>query len=255
MLNFEYSPDHELLHEKFADETVSLIRRIQSREKRRPVILLSGGKTPSAFYKKLAEFSNDASGVDFKEISFFLGDERDVPADSTESNFKNAVDSLCAGSKILRSCIEPLNMGLSSPKDIAADYDKKLKKAMHKGDADLLILGIGIDSHTASLFPGTLGMDIEGPGRGKTGDVFISHFVPRLSAVRYTVAGNFVLSSARIVLLAIGADKKKAVEKAMAPEADFNETPASLIFKDAFNVKRSVTVYSDFETDVRPAPL
>ena len=247
MLKFEYSPRRETLQEKFANELISLVRGIQTREKRWPVILLSGGKTPAAFYGKVAEFSNTAAGVDFNEISFFMGDERAVPLDSPESNFKNAADSLCAGSKISRSCIEPLNMGFSSPKEIAGDYEKKLKKAMREDRPDLLILGIGSDSHTASLFPGTLETGIENFCREEKEDIFISHFVPFLSAVRYTVTEKLVLSSPRIALLSMGADKKKALEKAMSPDVSFNEAPASLIFKNPFKVERSVSVYSDFK--------
>jgi len=250
MLKFEYLSDDISLREKFVNELISLIREIQQREKRRPVIFLSGGKTPPAFYRTFAEFSNAAAGIDFNEISFFLGDERNVPIDSPESNFKNAVDSLCFNSKIPGSCIEPLNMGLSSPKDIASDYNSRIEKALGaRGCPDMLILGIGADSHTASLFPGTIGTGLENSGHVEKEDIFISHFVPSLSAVRYTVTEKLVLSSPRIALLAAGADKKKAIEKAMSRSISFNEAPASLIFKDPFDLKRSVTIYSDFEIE------
>ncbi len=251
MLKFEYSPRLELLTEKFAAELISVITGIQSREKRRPVILLSGGKTPVPFYENVAKLSNITKGADFNEILFFMGDERDVPADSFESNYKSAADSLCANSRISFSCIEPLNMRLSSPKDIAADYDGKLKKAMRGGVPDVLILGIGADSHIASLFPGTLGTGPENFASEEKEDIFISHFVPSLSAVRYTVTEKLVLTSPRVVLLAIGAGKKKAIEKAMSPNACFNDAPASLIFRTPFNMERSVIVYSDFLTDSR----
>jgi len=252
MLRFEYSSGHGPLREKFANDLISLIREIQAREKRRPVIFLSGGKTPAAFYKTFAELSNAAAGIDLADIFFFLGDERNAPLDSPESNFKNAADSLCAVPGIPRSSIEPLNMGLSSPKEIAADYNSRIVKALGARECpDMLILGIGSDSHTASLFPGTIGAGLENPGRAEKEDIFISHFVPSLSAVRYTVTEKLVLSSPRIVLLAAGADKKKALEKAMSPSVSFNEAPASLIFKDPFDLKRSVTVYSDFEAGSR----
>ncbi len=250
MLKFEYSSDVGPLREKFADELITLIHGIQLREKRRPVIFLSGGKTPAAFYRTFAEFSNAAAGIDFNELSFFLGDERCVPLDSPESNFKNAVDSLCFNSKIPGSCIEPLNMGLSSPKETASDYNSRIEKALDaRGCPDMLILGIGGDSHTASLFPGTIGTGLENSGHVENENIFISHFVPSLSAVRYTVTEKLVLSSQRIALLAVGADKKKAIEKAMSPSVSFNEAPASLIFKDPFDLKRSVTIYSDFEIE------
>jgi 6-phosphogluconolactonase len=119
---------------------------VAAREASRPFALgLSGGSTPQRLYELLAE---DAS-LDWSGVRFFWGDERCVPPDDPESNYRQAHDALL--SRIHAAEVHRMR-GEAHPETAAREYEAVLEGL---GDLDLVLLGVGADGHTASLFPGS----------------------------------------------------------------------------------------------------
>ncbi len=119
-------------------------------------VALSGGSTPKRLYQLLAtpEFSNN---INWKKVFIFFSDERYVPHSDADSNYKMAAESLLDHINIPRKNILAIPVS-SSPKEDAAAYEAMVKKitGAQKFSIDLVLLGMGADGHTASLFPGTV---------------------------------------------------------------------------------------------------
>jgi 6-phosphogluconolactonase len=179
---------------------------------------LAGGSTPRAAYEQAAEADIDWSGA-----TVWFGDERCVGPDHEHSNFamvKQALlDRLATQPDVKR--IE----GERGPDDAAAAYEEQLRAAFGEGvpRLDLVLLGLGPDAHTASLFPGDPALDErERPAVG----VETPGMAPLVSRVTLTLP---VVNAARdVVFLVSGEDKAEAVARAFDGPADPG-APASLV--------------------------
>ena len=117
---------------------------------------LSGGSTPAATYDLLA--TRFHLSVDWKEVQFYWGDERCVPPDSAESNFAMANRTMLSKLALRPDQVHRMR-GEDPPAAAAAAYEDELRKRFGLGDGefprfDLVMLGLGDNRHTASLFPG-----------------------------------------------------------------------------------------------------
>ena len=144
-------------------------------------IALSGGNTPRPIY---AEFGRIARDLPWERVRFTFGDERCVPPDDAESNFRMARESLFEPQSIPEKSILRLR-GEIDPPLAAQEYEDALNLlATQRGETiyrhDLMLLGMGDDGHTASLFPGTAALD-EQVRR------VVANFVPKLKAWRLTM--------------------------------------------------------------------
>ena len=130
--------------------------------------VLSGGTTPRLLYEELAK-EPYASRVDWQHTHLFWGDERCVPSDNPDSNFSLALQTLISKVDVPPSNIHRIPAATGSPKPVAADYETTLREffqATAGSDPstsfpsfDLVLLGIGGDGHTASLFPGDAALE------------------------------------------------------------------------------------------------
>jgi 6-phosphogluconolactonase len=111
-------------------------------------VALAGGSTPKELYKLLA-----TKNLAWEKVEFFFGDERNAPIESTESNYKMANETLFKPLNINQHNIYRWRTELNTPELIAEDYTDKIDKIA--GTFDLVLLGMGDDGHTASLFPHT----------------------------------------------------------------------------------------------------
>src|SRR5215218_6293000 len=116
-------------------------------------VALSGGSTPRTLYELLA---TDAykSRIDWPRVEVFFGDERTVPPDHKDSNYRMAREALLSkvpipGDNVYRMA------GEIDPNEAAKQYGQMLKEKFTEGGLDTVLLGMGDDGHTASLFPGT----------------------------------------------------------------------------------------------------
>lgn len=254
MLNIEYREDPDGLYEIFSATVMKIIIKKQAAGAK-TVIGLSGGSTPALFYKNLAETAGRPkySAIQWESVSFFMGDERHAAPDSAESNYGGAVKSLCGGSAIHKDSIRPPGLEKKIPKLIAADYERKILSATGgSGAFDLLILGMGADGHTASLFAGTLrgaqDADPEGFRNRKNispGSFFISHYAPEKSSVRYTLTPEAILTAENIIMLVTGGEKASALKAAVKSETRVTEIPAAFVFRAFKNGGRPLTLITD----------
>src|SRR5213594_1061151 len=190
-------------------------------------IALSGGNTPRPVYTRLAAIGHDLSW-DLIRITF--GDERCVPPDDPESNFRMAWETLLAPAavpekSILRMC------GEIDPQIAAHEYEDQLDlMARQHGEPiyrhGLILLGLGDDGHTASLFPGTAAL-------GETIRRVVANFVPRLNAWRLTFTFPLI-NHARHVLFLVGAAKNPGLIQRVL-EGD-RQLPAARVDPSAGNV-------------------
>jgi 6-phosphogluconolactonase len=179
-------------------------------------VALSGGSTPKHLYSLLAS-------PDYKErilwnnVHLFWGDERCVPPDHPESNFGMVRESLLSKIKIPAENIHRM-AGEREPQAAAAEYEKHLQEffGLESGALprfDLILLGIGEDGHTASLFPGSDALN-------ETERLVISPFVEKLNSYRLTLTLPVLNSRAEVWFLVTGASKADAVKKVLRGSAD-----------------------------------
>jgi 6-phosphogluconolactonase len=169
-------------------------------------IALSGGNTPRPVYARLATTAHDLPW-DLTRITF--SDERCVPPDDPESNFRMAWETLLAPAGVPEKSILRMR-GEINPQIAAQQYEEHLDfMARERSEPiyrhDLILLGLGDDGHTASLFPGTAGL-------GETIRRVVANFVPKLNAWRLTFTFPLI-NQARHVLFLLGATKSPELIK------------------------------------------
>lgn len=163
-------------------------------------IALSGGKTPAPIYSRLAAIGHDLPW-ELTRITF--GDERCVPPDDPRSNYRMARETLLLPAAIPEHSILRMR-GEIDPQIAAQEYQDRLDLvAVQSGEPiyrhDLVLLGLGDDGHTASLFPGTAALD-------ETTRRVVANFVPKLDAWRLTFTFPLI-NHAREVCFLVGAGK------------------------------------------------
>jgi len=167
-------------------------------------IALSGGNTPRPVYARLAAIGR---GLPWNLIRITFGDERCVPPDDPESNFRMAWETLLAPAAVPEKSILRLR-GEIDPQIAAQEYEDHLHViATERGEPiyrhDLILLGLGDDGHTASLFPGTAALD-------EMTRPVMANFVPKFNAWRLTFTFP-LLNAARRILFLVGAKKNPAL--------------------------------------------
>lgn len=187
---------------------------------RRFSVALSGGETPRAMYRLLAtpEFGER---VDWKHVHLFWSDERCVPPDHPESNYAMAWESFIDHVPISMDNVHRI-LGEHDPIVAADTYEQDLKDHFKSATPrfDLVLLGLGEDGHTASLFPGTTATQ-----ETKRLTAAVQH--PRTNQWRVTLTLPAINAAANVMFLVSGSSKASALRVArsgiMAPE----EFPAS----------------------------
>jgi 6-phosphogluconolactonase len=190
-------------------------------------IALSGGNTPRPVYARLAAIGHD---LPWDLIRLTFGDERCVPPDDPESNFRMAWETLLAPARVPEKSILRMR-GEIDPQIAAQEYEHQLDLiAMQRNEPiyrhDLILLGLGDDGHTASLFPGTAALE------EKIRRV-VANFVPKFNAWRLTFTLPLI-NQARHILFLVGAAKNpRLIERVL--EGD-RELPAARVDPSAGDV-------------------
>jgi 6-phosphogluconolactonase len=202
-----------------AGELSEMINRAAFRK--RPVtIALSGGSSPRLLFSTLGD--NYSANTDWNYVHFFWGDERCVPPDDAESNFGATKIALLDKIKIPRANIHRIK-GEAVPEREAVRYSGEIKKIVRSGNNlpvfDLIILGLGEDGHTASIFP----QNRELLFSDKIYEVAVH---PLSGQKRVTITGPVINNADKIVFLVTGAGKAKIV-------ADIIEKPGEVSYPAA----------------------
>jgi 6-phosphogluconolactonase len=178
-------------------------------------LILSGGSTPSDVYRKLGELLS-AARVDPNELFFFLGDERHVPAGDPARNATMVEESLFRNFPPVRTNVYSWGTPPATPAECAAGYDNLLKDFFTDRQRlpDVILLGLGADGHTASLFPGGETVDERGrhhpltPGESRAA---LAVWVPLKNFWRLSLSARFLSSGRAIIFLAGGPGKEEAI--------------------------------------------
>jgi len=185
---------------------------------------LSGGSTPRGLYLRLA--ADGVSGeVAWQNVHVFFGDERDVPQDHIESNFLMAQRTLLDHVPIQVSHIHPMPADAEDLAGAAASYEQLIREVVPIENGgprfDLILLGMGMDGHTASLFPQTEAI-------GVTDRLVMSYFVPVLGRSRMTFTYPLINAARNVILFVTGADKAVATARLLGAEPpDAGDLPAA----------------------------
>jgi len=183
-------------------------------------LVLSGGNTPKALYELLAS-SAYRTQIDWSKVEIYFGDERCVPPDNSESNYLMAQTALLSKVPIDASRVHRIR-GEIDPAAAAMEYGQMLKSKFGDGGADVLLLGMGDDGHTASLFPGTAALN-------ETHHRCVANFVPRMNTWRVTLTYPFLNKSAAVMILAVGAAKTQRLAEVLHGPRDPQRLPIQRI--------------------------
>jgi 6-phosphogluconolactonase len=178
-------------------------------------IALSGGNTPRAVYAELAGIGRD---LPWDRVFFTFGDERCVPPDDEQSNFRMARESLFIPATVPEKSIARMR-GELDPQVAAQEYQDGLDLlAAQRGELiyrhDLILLGMGDDGHTASLFPGTAALEEKVRG-------IAANFVPKFDAWRITFTFPLINQARQICFLANANKNAALLEKVMAGDRQY----------------------------------
>jgi 6-phosphogluconolactonase len=187
-------------------------------------VALSGGSTPRALYERLATPAW-RDRVPWSRSEIFWGDERSVPPDHADSNYRLARASLLDSAGVPPERVHRMAGEAADPRAAAAAYEGEIARVLGgvPGEAppafDLVLLGLGPDGHTASLFPGT-------PALAERRRWTAENPVPRLGTVRLTLTFPILNRARDVLFLVAGADKAAVLREVLDGPADPTRLPA-----------------------------
>jgi 6-phosphogluconolactonase len=191
-------------------------------------LVLSGGSTPKRLYQTLSAEHRDA--IPWDRVRFFWSDERNVPPDHPESNFKMAKEALLDPLAIGEKQIFRFRTELGVATQIADHYEQTLRKLFKEPKFDFTLLGLGEDGHTASLFPDAWDEWAELDRHGRW---IGAPWVPHLHSYRLTMLPNTIKSSRKINFLVSGSNKAKILREVLDYDPSQKPRyPAQLIYSD-----------------------
>lgn len=221
MTNIRVAPDVAALARMTAN-TIEDLARTAISQTGRFTIALSGGSTPKALFQLLASDYQDK--IDWKNTYIFWGDERCVQPNDPDSNYKMASETLLDHIPLPASNIYRIK-GELPPRDGAAQYEQTLRTYFHDElpRFDLILLGMGDDGHTASLFPQT-----EVLAEQKRW-VAPNHVLTAKQTWRITFTVPVINNAANVMFLVAGTGKAETLKRVLQGDYKPSELPSQLI--------------------------
>jgi 6-phosphogluconolactonase len=178
-------------------------------------LALAGGTTPQPLYKLLAT-PPQSDNIPWQQTHIFLGDERDVPADHADSNFRMIQETLLDYVPVRLENVHPMHGDAADLDQAAQHYANRVAELVPPGPSgkpafDLILLGMGGDGHTASLFPDT-------PALEEQEKLVVSQFVPVLGRRRLTFTYPLINAARNVLFLVTGIDKAEAVGRVLSED-------------------------------------
>ena len=192
----------------------------------RCAVALSGGGTPQALYRALAHTPALRARVPWHGIQFFWGDERVVPPDHADSNYRMAYDAMLSAVPVTPEQIHRVETERGDPAAAARDYEDEIRRTFEADVQvprfDLILLGLGKDGHVASLFPGTTALR-------ESGRLCVENWVPNLGAYRITMTFPLLNHARTVVFVVGGPEKASVVRQVLGRTSSTSDVPAHLV--------------------------
>jgi 6-phosphogluconolactonase len=167
-------------------------------------VALSGGSTPKRLYQLLADPNEPfREQVPWSRIQFFWADERHVPPDHPESNYRMANEAMLAHVPVLKENVHRIMSENPNAAEVAEQYEQEVPQRF-----DLILLGLGTDGHTASIFPGSEVLH-------ETKRLVAAPWVDKLKSYRITMTLPLINNAASVVFLVSGAEKAEIVKEVL----------------------------------------
>jgi 6-phosphogluconolactonase len=191
-------------------------------------VALSGGSTPAGLYALFADKKKVfRQQIPWDGVHFFWGDERHVPPEHPESNYRMVNENLLSTGIVPRQNVHRIHAEILDAAQAAADYEQTLRDFFGSGPdeiprLDLVLLGMGADGHTASLFPGTEALD-------ERRRLVVAQWVGKFQAFRITLTPPVLNHAGMVIFLVSGGDKAQALREVLRGAYSPRQYPAQLI--------------------------
>jgi len=190
-------------------------------------IALSGGSTPKVLYALLAEHPSLRNSLPWDKMKVFFGDERHVGPGHADSNFQMATDAMLSKVPLRPDQVHRIKGEYSATEQAAAEYEEVIRRefGLQAGAFprfDLILLGMGSEGHTLSLFPGTKALN-------ETQRIVTSNWVGKLCADRVTLTAAATNNAANVIFMITGADKACALKSVLEGPHEPEQLPAQMI--------------------------
>ncbi|SRR5581483_8676490 len=179
-------------------------------------VALSGGSTPKAIFEHLSSAPYNQM-VEWNKVHLFWSDERAAPPESPESNYHMAMHAGLSQLPIPKNQIHRMRAEENIEENATA-YSKEIAETLKKHSFDLVMLGMGEDGHTASLFPHTAALKIEN-------GLAAANYIPAKNTWRMTLTFDCINQAENIAIYVLGASKKSTLVKVLFSHYQFEEYP------------------------------
>ena len=190
-------------------------------------VALAGGSTPKLLYGLLVNDPGLRSLVPWDKMHLFFGDERHVNPDHPDSNYRMAVESMLSKSPLKPEQVTRIKGEYPAAEDAAREYDQYLRTYYKLAEGqfprfDLVLLGMGNEGHTLSIFPGTKALR-------ETRRIAVHNWVGKVLMDRITLTAPAVNNAANVIFMVTGADKAPALTAVLERFYEPDQLPAQLI--------------------------
>lgn len=190
-------------------------------------VALAGGSTPKALYSLLATDAALRSQLPWDKMKVYFGDERSVGPEHADSNFRMASEALLSKVSMKPEQVLRIKGEYKDTERAAQEYEQGLRASFKLTDGqfprfDLVLLGMGNEGHTLSLFPGTKALH-----EGKR--IAVRNWIGKLCTDRITLTAAAVNQAARVVFMVTGADKACALKSVLEGPHEPEQLPAQMI--------------------------
>jgi len=197
------------------------------REKGSFNVALAGGSTPKALYSLLVNDPTLRSQVPWDKMHLFFGDERHVAPDHPDSNFRMATEAMISKSPMKPEQVTRIKGEYPDAGQAALEYEEALREyfKLKNGEYprfDFMLVGMGNEGHTLSLFPGTKALHADGR-------IAVRNWVGKLYAERITLTAPAASNAARVIFMVTGADKAPALKAVLEGPFEPEQLPAQLL--------------------------
>ncbi|MNK47429.1 6-phosphogluconolactonase [compost metagenome] len=236
-MNITIFDNLETLYKKSADTFVELSEKsIKKHDKF--VVALSGGSSPKAIFSLLAT-PEYAGKIEWSKVYFFWVDERWVSLDDEKSNYKMTLETLLNNVSINENQVFPMYKDGIEPEDYANEYETQIRNVLGAdGIFDFILLGMGDDGHTASLFPGEKILH----EKDKWVDAY---YLKPQEMYRITLTESIINKAENILIVTFGQSKKHALNEVLNGKYNPELYPLQLIEK-----RDGVQIFTDEDAGI-----